>query len=368
MKTFRSGVLVAWVGAIFACSGGSSDASGKDDPLDPGDCTPIAQCATSWCGPHDDGCGGTLDCAATCAGSEVCGGFTPGVCSPCTADGVCAVEPDPWKGGYTHVFGTSATDVWALDVDDPIFEWDGAVWTERTSTAETAPDRGFANGPARVWGMRSTRMWGVSAWGVFEWNGTKWSFVEGRFGPLYGIWGTSETDVWAVGAGGMIIHFDGTAWSQRASGTTEILLDVWASTPDDAWAVGQNGVLLRWRGTEWTRPFPVTTPIDYRVVQAIGGDQALVITEDGEIVLWNGTAIETWALGQTGMARDLWAFGLDDVWRVGEYGIVQHWNGEAWTTYESGKLGELYAVWGSPNGDVWIAPGDREMLRIAAAR
>jgi hypothetical protein len=32
MKTFRSGVLVAWVGAIFACSDGSSDASGKDDP------------------------------------------------------------------------------------------------------------------------------------------------------------------------------------------------------------------------------------------------------------------------------------------------------------------------------------------------
>lgn len=365
MNSLRSGMVVAWLGAALACGGGSG---GGPPDGDPGGCTPTETCAAGWCGSHADGCGGTLSCSATCDGADVCGAFVSGYCAPCTADGFCADTPDLFKGGYSSVFGTSATDVWAVELDDAIFQWTGGEWRDRTSTALVAEGRTSPNGPERVWGASATKLWGVSSWGVFRWNGTAWSFVEGRFGAMYGIWGTSDADVWAVGAAGKIIHWDGAGWTEKASGTSELLLDVWATSASDAWAVGQNGVLLRWNGTAWTRPYQVSTTVDFRAVQPIGANEALVLTDGGEIARWNGADVVSWAAGQAGFAWDLWAFAADDVWRVGDSGKIQHWDGAAWTTHDGGTTATLYGVWGAPDGDVWVAASDNQVLRLRGAQ
>ena len=39
--------------------------------------------------------------------------------------------------------------------------------------------------------------------------------VEGGL-PLSGIWGAAPDDVWAVGYGGLVLHYDGTAWQRVA--------------------------------------------------------------------------------------------------------------------------------------------------------
>ncbi|MCZ7584066.1 MAG: hypothetical protein M5R36_12420 [Deltaproteobacteria bacterium] len=56
--------------------------------------------------------------------------------------------------------------------------------------------------------------------------------------------GTSSSDVYAVGAGGTIHHFDGAAWSRMNSGSAADLWDVWGSGPDDIFAVGTGGTIL----------------------------------------------------------------------------------------------------------------------------
>jgi hypothetical protein len=366
MNSLRSGIVATWLGAVIACSGGSGG-GGTPPGGDPGGCTPRTTCAASWCGPHPDGCGGTLACTETCGGADVCAAFVSGYCASCTADGFCADTPDLFKGGYSSVFGTSATDVWAVELDDAIFEWSGAAWQDRTSTALVAEGRA-PNGPERVWGVSPTKLWGVSSWGIFRWNGVAWSFVEGRFGPMYGISGTAETDVWAVGESGRIIHYDGSGWTEKTSGTSEVLLDVWATSTSDAWAVGQNGVLLRWNGTAWTRPYPVSTVVDFRAVQPIGANEALVLTDGGELARWSGSELVSWAPGQAGFAWDFWAFAADDVWRVGDSGSIAHWDGASWTTYDGGTTATLSGVWGAPNGDVWVAASDNQVLRLRAAQ
>ena len=40
---------------------------------------------------------------------------------------------------------------------------------------------------------------------------------------------SSARDVYAVGAKGTILHFDGTTWTAQTSGTTEMLVGVWSS-------------------------------------------------------------------------------------------------------------------------------------------
>ncbi|MCL6495762.1 MAG: glucosyl transferase, partial [Ignavibacterium sp.] len=55
------------------------------------------------------------------------------------------------------------------------------------------------------------------------------------------LWGSSSSDLYAVGNNGNIAHWDGVRWRKIESGTTIDLLDVWGS-PDGSivWACGEN--------------------------------------------------------------------------------------------------------------------------------
>ncbi|MFQ5826374.1 MAG: PKD domain-containing protein, partial [Dehalococcoidia bacterium] len=64
--------------------------------------------------------------------------------------------------------------------------------------------------------------------------------------PLYGVWGSSATDVFAVGIGGTIVHYNGTSWSAMSSGTTDLLWGVWGSSATDVFAVGIGGIILHY--------------------------------------------------------------------------------------------------------------------------
>jgi hypothetical protein len=66
--------------------------------------------------------------------------------------------------------------------------------------------------------------------------------------PLYGVWGSSGSDVFAVGGGGTILHYNGFIWSSMASGTTNGLRDVWGSSESDVFAVGEGGTILHYGG------------------------------------------------------------------------------------------------------------------------
>src|SRR5712664_3366866 len=72
---------------------------------------------------------------------------------------------------------------------------------------------------------------------------------------LVAVWGSSATDVWAVGnlepQGGAMVHYDGTSWSSVMNGT--FLNAVWGTSASDVWAVGCCGtVLLHYNGTTWS--------------------------------------------------------------------------------------------------------------------
>src|SRR6266550_1543677 len=87
-----------------------------------------------------------------------------------------------------------------------------------------------------------------------------WSSASsGTTQHLNGIWGTSATDVWAVGDAGTILHYNGTSWSSVPSGTFQFLDGVWGSSASDVWAVGDNGTILHFNGTTWSSAAVGTT-------------------------------------------------------------------------------------------------------------
>ena len=68
---------------------------------------------------------------------------------------------------------------------------------------------------------------------------------------VFGVWGSSGTNVFAVGYAGTVLHYTGTSWSPMTSGTSESLYRVWGSLWSDVFAVGATGAIVHYDGTSW---------------------------------------------------------------------------------------------------------------------
>lgn len=63
---------------------------------------------------------------------------------------------------------------------------------------------------------------------------------------LRAVWGRGATEVWVVGVGGTVLHYDGAAWQSEVSGTHQTLYDV-GGDATNVWAIGDWGTVLRRR-------------------------------------------------------------------------------------------------------------------------
>src|SRR5690348_10293964 len=82
-----------------------------------------------------------------------------------------------------------------------------------------------------VWGSSARDVFAVGSGGtILHYDGNAWTAQPGQAADLQDVWGTSGTDVFAVGAGGAILHYDGRAWTPQASGTTRDLFALWGSS------------------------------------------------------------------------------------------------------------------------------------------
>ncbi len=77
---------------------------------------------------------------------------------------------------------------------------------------------------------------------------------------LEDVWGSSSSDVFAVGWSGNILHYDGNEWSKMASGTAEVLNAVWGSSSSDIFVVGRYETILHYDGHTWSLMTGWSTP------------------------------------------------------------------------------------------------------------
>jgi uncharacterized repeat protein (TIGR01451 family) len=138
------------------------------------------------------------------------------------------------------------------------------------------------------------------------------------------VWGTSGSDVFAVGSDGTILHYDGTTWSPMSSGTTKGLRGVWGSSGSDVFAVGSDGTILHYDGSDWN---PMSNPGGYHyAVWGSSGIDVFVVGNNGSIVHYDGT---TWSAMTSGTGLELlgaWGSSYNDVFAVGGYGAILHYH------------------------------------------
>lgn len=206
--------------------------------------------------------------------------------------GVSATPNGVWIGGeassrFSDSFGNSSS-FWRLGSDAD----GGAIWNGTKACSDMQPCTpavrafwGASGGTLRAVGMKG------QAFRLDDADAGHWAYENPQTNAdLEAMWGSSATDVWAVGQNGTLRHATGAAgaWTVVASPTGEDLHGVWGSGPSDVWAVGDAGTVLHFDGKAWTRATIGLRPGD----------------------------VPTRLLG-------VWGSGPDDVWVVGE-GIVLH--------------------------------------------
>ncbi|MCP4716429.1 MAG: WD40 repeat domain-containing protein, partial [Deltaproteobacteria bacterium] len=81
---------------------------------------------------------------------------------------------------------------------------------------------------------------------ILKSDGGVWKpMASGSTSDLFSVWGSSATDLFAVGADGTILHGDGSVWVPMESGTTADLRGIYGSSKTDIVIVG-DGVILKY--------------------------------------------------------------------------------------------------------------------------
>lgn len=161
------------------------------------------------------------------------------------------------SSNLTGLWGSSQTDVYAVG-SYTIQHFDGQTWSALSLAG--APIRDFTG----VYGVSESDMWLTATQG---WVYTQTSENPGVWSPLQfdhkedinGVWASSPEDVFVVGAGGIVSHYNGIAWVTMETGVTKTLRAVWGSGPNDVYAVGDAGTIIHYDGESWTDQ----TPTDY---------------------------------------------------------------------------------------------------------
>jgi hypothetical protein len=221
----------------------------------------------------------------------------------------------------TAVWGSTATDVWAMGDQGTILHSDGSAWlATRSDTSATC------NG---IWGSGPGDVWAIEAPGSLRhWNGATWSTTVLASGSLRALWGSGPGDVFVVGDDG-IVHWDGSAWATM-TGVAHPLLGVWGSSAENVWAVGGAGTIMHFDGTQWL-PSPSGTPFSLVGVWGSGPTDVWAVGTVGTILHWNGTAWRAFPSGTTQGLSAVWGSSPNDVWAIGDRSTILHWDGAAWS-------------------------------------
>jgi photosystem II stability/assembly factor-like uncharacterized protein len=139
------------------------------------------------------------------------------------------------------IWASGPNDVFASGELGTVMRYDGASWTKLT-TGTTGRLQG-------VWGASSSNVFFVGSDPngglVLRYNGTTFSAANPTSQGLRSVHGRSPNEVYAVGAGGTIIRFNGSGWSAEASGVATDLYDVWALESGEVYAVGVPSLIVR---------------------------------------------------------------------------------------------------------------------------
>ena len=289
------------------------------------------------------------------------------------------VTMDHLPGALLSVWGTSARDVWAVGADagdgsgPTVLRQDSGTFT-RLATGETSGDLwwvfGFEGGPVFLGGSGGTILRYED--GVFE------RMTTPGTGVVFGLWGASPSEMWAVGGeaggaqGAFAWRLEADAWAPAPGfpsdlAATDALWKVFGRSASDVWMVGTGGKMLHYDGAALSPEYAglseslFTVHASSQRFAAVGGFGTGLLLEHptgaGADVAWTNVS-PAGAPSLIGVC-----LGESAGYAVGEFGYIAERSAAGqWSAVDTGLetvfgVRSLHSVWIDPTGGVWAAGG-----------
>lgn len=262
----------------------------------------------------------------------------------------------PTTATLEAVWAPNTTEAYAGGDNGTILRFDGTSWSLMTvpTTASIY----------NLWGTSRTDVWAVTSAGeVLRFNGTTWSLINNAPQPLWTIFGVSPTQVVVAGENGLVQRFNGTTWTTLPTPASGTQAGIWMTSASDIYAVGANGAgtlgtAFNFNGTAWNSLQVGSS----RVLTNIWGPSLfdLYATGDlGTLLRFNGN---TWTAVNTGTSDLLWSFSAAPTAAGGAFAVGYN------STIVSGSSGSaLRGAVQAAAGSLDPAPGARRSARVMPA-
>ncbi len=265
-----------------------------------------------------------------------------------------------------------------------------------------------------VWGSSATDVYAVGASGtVLHFDGTSWDSVVTGASPLHDFYDVhcfSADEVYAVGQPNVIYHYDGSAWATRSAGTSQALYSIWGPSRDEYFGVGSGMTIVRCGPTNCSEMSHSMGSTFLDVVYGFsslnayaGGNSETVAHYNGSswVVILSGVATVqitgiwgssgtdvyfaggdnnsgtglihhydtvTWTTisrGTSPFLFDIWGSAANDIFAVGSNGYITHYNGIGWTAMTSNTTERLRSVWGTSSENVFAVGDNGTIMRFS---
>ncbi len=305
------------------------------------------------------------------------------------------------------VWGSSPADVYTVGepgggFESAIFHYDGLAWSTHATEPGATLFGVWGSGPADVFAVGASPLGDRGYDGVIlHYDGTAWTAMQGpgvgtADGSVqvsfYSVWGTSGTDVFAVGQSyadrgqGMIARYDGAGWSAMTVPTAEdqVFRDVFGTSPQDVYVVGyiapfvglrrapsfrarrgqfSTGTILRFDGSQWLEVLSADAT-SFSGVWASAPDDVFAVGSSNDfaaIYHFDGSSWSAMSVPQTGPLLDVWGTSASDVYAVG-LGTILHYDGQRWSEVQSGA-DRLAGVWTTVENEAFAVGSGGTVLR-----
>jgi len=256
----------------------------------------------------------------------------------------------PISENINAIHGIAGDRIFAAAEAGTLLVYDGSTWNvekakNSNGTASFAPLRDVwvaPNGDA-FFCIDSYSIMRRTAAGNWSGLGT------GQTRNIYGVWGTSATDVYGVGQLGLILHYNGSSWAAEPSGVLgSSVLGAWAKSASDIYAVGGDGNVTHRDGTAWS-PELSGRGSRLKTMWGTSSSDLRIVGQDGLAYHYDGSVFQAGVLPVNTDYYDSWGFATDNMYAVSSVGMI-HFNGASWQVET--PSGPLYGIWGAATNDI----------------
>lgn len=166
------------------------------------------------------------------------------------------------------------------------------------TAAHATPYRSFANwtaggcagpGPCSITVTGPSQLEAGTSPRICNKDGWCWMNPLPQGNDLRAIWGSAANDIWAVGTGGTILHYDGLAWRPVDSGTNVDLYSICGIDKDDIWVVGARGSVLEYKKGTWKSVVTISG-YDLWACHIVNNNYVVATDSEGARYKFNGSA------------------------------------------------------------------------------